>query len=317
MVLKSAADAFDAARMRRFVLPGVVLAFGVHPYVVSWVGEPLVLTFNLTGLVLFLVETIFLGLLITSAATPIFYVYEGFRFKWLTHLARRRNEAKVKRLIKEQASIYGDKTRDELTSNQQERVDVIHEYLSDFPVLETDQGTTYVVERSTRLGNLIAAYELYPESRYGLDGTFFWFHLLYLAPEAARKEAQGNILYAETMVLTSAAGVMVILSGFSAVAGNAVDLLAQHVKLPVSTFFGLVQIAFGSVVYLSFYALALPAYREAGMAFRALTDLAMPKLQGWISMAPIPPKADFKARAEQVTEYLKVLAMDSVDANDD
>jgi hypothetical protein len=48
--------------------------------------------------------------------------------------------------------------------------------------------------------------------------------------------------------------------------------------------------AVGAFAFVLFYALALPAHREAGQVFRALVDLAMPKLRE--SIGTLSPSID-------------------------
>ena len=84
-------------RSRRVILPGIVLAAGVHP-LVSTLAPTINSLYGVGASVSLIAEVIFFGLIASSATQWIYYVYEGFRLQSLTTLARNTNERRVRQL---------------------------------------------------------------------------------------------------------------------------------------------------------------------------------------------------------------------------
>ncbi len=189
-------------------------------------------------------------------------------------------------------------------------VERIQSYLADFPYRA--DGDTYIfeAERPTRLGNLIASYELYPKNIYGIDTIFFWNHLIFLASEESRAEVDEKSSIAESILLSSAAGAGIAIVAFLVLLFNVIrGRCLEHVWLiPAESAKLAFQIAlFGIAAFVIFYRLSLPAYREYRDSFRAMVDLSIPEFSKWVSEAPIAPPIKLKENAANVEDYIRTL----------
>jgi hypothetical protein len=283
----AATDALEKTALRKVLVPGVILALATHPHVAHLEAESQAFA-GLSDLSIFVTEVVVLGVLISSATKPIYYVYEGFLLPWLTWPARKWNESRCARLKARLGKLYetADGSASGVRPENQHKAELLYEQLRDYPLIGGADEPKYTVERPTRLGNIIATYELYPQTRYGVDGVTFWFHLLYLAPEDARRDFQDGERFAESCVLGSAAGILLALAGGCLVTGR---LLAPHlpqsalIDVSVATVVGWLQLLTGALIAIFFYSMSLPAHRELGQTFRALTDLAIPGFEKWLS----------------------------------
>jgi hypothetical protein len=310
----SAAEGLGTSQLRRFFLPGLIAAVGLHLYLPARLLHGLEGPYGVNSTVVFLVEVVLFGFLITSAIIPIFHLYEGFLLPWLTKPARFWNERKVFLLQEELHDLYANKSLDNMSSVEKEAIVKLEAFLSDFPVRQQDDSYTYEVERPTRLANIIATYELYTQRRYGVDGIFFWFHLVYLAPEASRDDFQENSVYAESVLLASAAGALVALVAGSVLVGLAVGNLFPRLavfEISVSETTTAASMLFGLSAFAIFYRLSWPAHRALGKSFCALVDLTIPTFQDWASKAPAPPPDALKTRAQKLKRYLEVFDIES------
>src|SRR5262249_52089143 len=275
--MKPVEDVFSSDVFRRIVLPGIVLSAGLHPFISPWVPTVTRL-YGIGATSIIVAEIVVFGLGLSSALQSIYYVYEGFRFEWVTSLAGRINRTRLEQYQEQLNEIQGGRDFDALNRSEQSELMRKYEFLLDFPLaLEKDGSARHFAERPTRLGNIIATYELYAESRYGIDGTYFWYHFLSLAPDAHRKSFEDSYSFAESLLLASFAGAvvavihMIALVGFAAGARNP-SLVFFHVSSGPSQSGWLAF--FGLIVWLGFYQASLPAHRDAGAVFRAIVDMA-------------------------------------------
>ncbi|PYR78396.1 MAG: hypothetical protein DMF86_06055 [Acidobacteria bacterium] len=308
--MKPVEDVFSSNAFRRVVLPGIVLTAGFHPFVS---GRIPTLT-NLYGIgptAAIVAEIIVFGLGVSSAIQWIYYVYEGFRLEWITAPAGRIARARVERSNERLNQIYGEREFDALEPSEQASVTKIYEDLLDFPLAMGNDGVArHFAERPTRLGNIIATYELYAGSRYGIDGTFFWNHFLNLAGDTSRKAFDDAYAFAESLVLASFAGAIVALVHLIVLIGFGVGALNQsliffHIQPgpAVSAWLAL----FGLFVWLWFYQVSLPAHRTAGAMFEAIVDGVFPKFVEWATALRVPPSDETIKKVEALNEYLKNL----------
>jgi hypothetical protein len=283
--MKIVEDAFSSDIFRQVLLPGIVLSIGIHP-VISEILTPLVhKVYGVGPTTLILGEIIVFGLVISSTIQFIYYVYEGFQLQWLTMPAGALNRWRLRRQKQRVRDIQGDRDFDHLSASEQSKVTKIYDYLYNFPLVKQPDGSfDYWAERPTRLGNIIALYELYADSRYGVDGVDFWHHFLTLAPEASRKSFDEKYAFAESTVLTSFAGAMVAAIQVLVLIGLEIgklfpSLVVVHLTTGFKT--SLWLLLFGVAVWLLFYAASLPAHREAGAALRAIIDSVFPAFVEW------------------------------------
>jgi hypothetical protein len=289
--MKPIEEAFSSRGFRRVVLPGIVITIGIHPLFRPALAG-VVSSYDLPeGAVILVVEVLFWGLLVSSATDWIYYVYEGFRLPWATEPNRRRTEKHLATQTQKVKALLGGKNYQELSPDQQRHILQIYEDLRDFPLRPGVGGAPErYVDRPTRLGNIIATYELYPKTRYHIDGVFYWFHLLGCAPDSAKAEFDAEYAFAESLVITSFSGVVVAALHAVNLIGLLLGTLTGYVvaAAPLSATRSAVLLAFGLLVFVIFYRLALPAHREAGRMFRALVDLSMPKFSEWARTARAP-----------------------------
>lgn len=303
--MKTVEDAFASATFRRVVLPGIVMAAGVHPLLSRWTPA-IERLYGIGPTVFIIAEVIVLGLAVSSTLQWIYYVYEGFRLEWLTALAGRLNRRTLASQQRRWSEVQGDRDFDELSPTEQAEVIKITEYLRDFPERRCPDGSMeYFVERPTRLGNIIATYETYAESRYGVDGLDFWHHLLNLAPDASRKSFDENYAFAESLVLASFAGALVAIIHLLVLVGFAIGALARFgVELATGPSASAGLILAGVAVWWLFYQAALPAHRGAGDALRAIIDAVMPKFMEWATNVRVPPPDEAIERVAALNRYL-------------
>lgn len=294
--MKPVEEAFASEAFRRIVLPGIVLTVGFHPLVSMW--TPLVETLYGVGAAVFIVtEVIFFGLLVSSAIQWIYYVYEGFRLKKLTALAGWISDRRVATFMAMRAA-----------SSDEDRKVQAYEYLIDFPLRQRDGSVEHYAERPTRLGNIIATYELYAQSRYNIDGVFYWNHLLNLASDQARKEFKEQYAFAESLVLTSFSGALVAVLHTMVLVGFAIGAWRHDlavITLRIGPRASVSLLTFGLVMWLLFYRAALPAHREAGMIFRSIVDAVVPAFVGWAIGVRVPLPQSAVDQISLLTDYLK------------
>jgi len=307
--MKAVEEAFAGHAFRRVVLPGIVATVGVHPLVVSTLRDVGRL-YNVSDSVFLLAaEIIVFGLVISSGTTSIYYGYEGFHLRWLGYLPRKINVLRLSRCQQLIESILRGRLFDELSEDEKDRVSVAYQTLLDYPKLGTPNKATFVVDRPTRLGNIIASYERYAETRYGFDGHFYWHHLLLLAPSEARQEFLEQQGFAQSLVVTSFTGAVVALLHLFTIIGLLLGELLDAAgyataSSPISAKTATMLFAAGALIFAVFYLLSLPAHRELGKRYRALVDLYAADLIQWLQAVKFPPCGNVEIAAAALHEYL-------------
>src|SRR6476661_9655014 len=176
MATEGTSDNLSSDLLRRVVLPGAVAVLYLHPYLNDF-SSSASRFYGVTALVVLTVEAVLLGLLVSSAKLPVFYIYEGFRLTWLTTPAKWVNTRRKDGTRKKLAALYKKYGKyEDFPEPAKNKASKLYGFLSNFPVKRNRDGkATYAVDNSTLLGNIIAGYESYPKTRYGIDGLFFWF----------------------------------------------------------------------------------------------------------------------------------------------
>jgi hypothetical protein len=307
--MKPVEDAFASDVFRQVLLPGIVLSIGVHP-LISRVFTPVVRElYGIGPTTLIVGEIIVFGLVISSAIQFIYYIYEGFQFEWLTLPAGVFNRWRLAQQKQRVRDIQGDRDFDDLSESEQLQVTRIYDYLYSFPLVQqTDGSYDYSAERPTKLGNIIALYELYAETRYRIDGVDFWHHFLILAPDGSRKSFEEKYAFAESTVLASFAGALVATIHVFVLIVFAIGRLFGSIAFaplatrPEESFWLMV---FGAGIWLLFYAASIPAHREAGAVLRAIIDSVFPKFVEWAGTMQFSDKAI--SNIDKLHNYLKHL----------
>jgi hypothetical protein len=302
--MKPVEDAFASDTFRRVILPGIVLAIGIHPLIANWV-HILDRLYGIGATPMLVAEVIFFGLVVSSAINWIYYVYEGFRLAPLTALAHHINRRRVKKLMEVRRELQALKDR---TPSQQNKFYQAYEGLRDFPVRKRPDGKIeYFAERPTVLGNIIAVYELYAQTRYGFDGVDYWSHLLSFASPEARKEFSDQYAFAESLVLTSFSGALVTILYVFLLIGFAIGKFFPGlavVTVQAGPAAAVALLAFGIVVWIVFYEAALPAHREAGRTLKSVIDTSVPEFLVWLSKVRAPLDEATVEKLEKLRRYL-------------
>lgn len=301
--MKPVEDVFSAESFRRVVLPGLIVALGVHPSI-SASANFLHYLYGIGSTTLLVVEIIVFGLALSSAIQFVYYVYEGIVLEPLTSFARRRNQLRVERLTRVTGEL---RKKNNLAPAEQRRLDIAFEKLTEYPQRVCDDGSVeYYADSATRLGNIIATYELYAQTRYGVDGVFFWFHLLNLAPENLRKDFGEQYAFSESLVLASFSGALVTLFHAILLLRFLIGLAYPHVLkiVPFGYKISAVFIVYGMLVWGLFYWAALPAHREAGKILQSIIDNAMPEFANWLRNFSAPLHGGSILKLEKVRRFL-------------
>lgn len=308
--MKPIEEAFSSAGFRGVVLPGVVLTIGLHPILAGFLRRFQTL-YATSETVIVVAEVVIWGMLVSSTINSVYYIYEGFSWPWLTALARQLNERRLRQARAKYESILGGREYASLEPEEKVRAALVHEILTDFPLRTENAGPPErYVRQSTLLGNIIATYELYPRTRYGVDGVYFWFHLIALAPEAIAQEFREKYAFAESIVVTSFAGAVVAFLNGLALMGYIIGALkpsAVIANLVVSSREVFALMLFGIIVFVLFYLLALPAHRKAGRSFCAAVDLSISAFNKWSQETSAPLDTVSVERIADRKRYLNSL----------
>jgi hypothetical protein len=259
----------------------------------------------------FVVEVATFGLVAYAAAIPISQIAQGLILPGLTRPARWLNAWRFNRKYDAFALAYGARGYEELDRPAATRAQHLYVYLSDFPIERDAKGVVRFERRhATRVGNIIATYEQYPDSRYGLNAEGFWSHILLMFPSDVRKELDSVHAIAIGTLASAAAGWRV----FSAFLLGAIARGFHHWAPSVSL--GPAPLPDRAVVCLSGYGLAAAilfnylsrvVHRDYGRLYRAAFDLRTAEFGGWIGKHRAPLSPTTVARAESFRRYASTL----------
>ena len=247
---------FGLAFFFRLILPGFLLALPIGVFAppiareLGWRTEPEIVL---------LVLTILFGWLLALADMPIYMLLEGRRF-WparLRHLMLRRERQRL-RFVKEQVQRHR-------TSDPR----LYREYSVELRQFPFDEDGDYQVRFPTRLGNQLAAYEEYPDTRYGLDGVFFWPRVWLTLDKDLREELDNRQALVDSAVYSTfcfGAGAAVwLLEALLAPFADRADALPPA---GVLLFLTLVYTVLGCITYRA----ALHASAQYGEIFKSTFD---------------------------------------------
>jgi len=166
-----------------------------------------------------------------------------------------------------------------------------------------DDANQLTVRRPTLLGNILAGYEQYPDSRYGMDSVFYWPRIWMEMDKDKKEEIDGQWSMADGFLILSAisfvGGMLWILE--SILAG--VDVFPY--ALPTDSAGGA---AVGGLAWLVagyvWYRLSLPFHRQNGEVFKAIFDLYRGKIRKALKLKP-----QEKATWDATWSYLQYLRL--------
>jgi hypothetical protein len=211
---------------------------------------------------------IVLGFVLSLLDDPIYQILEG-RTAWPRWLASWRS-TRWKDLVRAKMV-----RQDGLNEEDSEYRECWY-LLRQFPV--DAQGNPTVTQPS-RIGNVIAAYEQYPEIRYGMDSVFYWPRLWLLVDKDIREEID-NPWAAVDAILYAGFGVAVV--GITYIALGVVTLIGTAIGVPgiaigESAWF----VVAGLALLLGFLAciqISVPGLVANGETFKSVFDLYRAKL---------------------------------------
>lgn len=181
----------------RLLLPGFFLTLGLLPLYFG--------ILDLVGLsgqkeVAFVLAVIVTGWLIVAADMPVYMLLEGRRF-WPGALWSRMLRGEERRLGRVLAAIeeHFDPAVARTPTVERRYIEAGVDRRS-FPLNERGEPT---VNLPTRLGNTIAAFETYSDSRYGLEAIFYWPRIWVNLPKELREEIDNQQAMADSAVYST------------------------------------------------------------------------------------------------------------------
>lgn len=261
------APTFGLPFFYRVVLPGAVVTAFLSPLVFRLIDAiPRIAPYE--GQVL-LSLAVGLGFLLSILSDFIYESYEG-RW-WPSRLARWRTKQ------------WQDHVSALLTKAQDQKDPAFAERWSElrqFPVATGDDGIVRPTATApTKMGNVLASYEQYPQLRYGMESVFYWERLWLAIDKDVRHEIDSSWAPTDALLYASAG-----LFGASAVY-LVVALVSLSFALVGPTYLDMPTLAseLGAVVLglaLSglLYSWSIPGHVANGEAFKSVFDLYRSRL---------------------------------------
>jgi hypothetical protein len=273
----------------RLLLPGFFLTLGFWPCILVVLHQ-----FQLDGQqeAALVLAVVLLGWVVITADMPVYMLLEGRKF-WPTRIWRRLLEGEQERLrrINERIDRFFavDGTADPRT--RRDYLEASVEFRA-FPI--GADGVRYA-EFPTRLGNTIAAFESYPESRYGLDAIFYWPRIWVNLDKDLREELDNQQAIADSAVYSSfalgtagtiwlayavitllAPPTVALLERFGWFGYPAYDAILRYLPSPLQSLI-VSGLAFAAAALM--YRLAIFANEQFGTVFMAVVDSKVRKVK--------------------------------------
>jgi hypothetical protein len=246
---------FGTRFILRLLVPAAILAAALYP-----VGRRL----QITGLPVLSDSLLFVALCLAASFflllldMPVYMVFQGRRF-WPTTLRRVGVAREARRL--ERLRALADSASDAKVKLEFDL------QIAEFP-LERATGEARAMY-PTRLGNLLASFETYPNLKYGLDGVFFWPRLWVSIDKDLREELDSAQAVVDSAVYSCTAfGLGAFLFAAYGVFLNDSITIMWFVACPASLLFSFIC-----------YRAALPRYAQYGQLFAAIFDQHRDKLR--------------------------------------
>jgi len=261
----------------RIILPGLLATAVLYP-AVAWIlgylpSDPDRLWQRIAA---YAVLTFLLGALISTTNSEIYKIYEG-RIFWPSRLfmwARRRQQARVDKLLAT-AKLARSQGRDTRYNELWYRLRV-------YPINGKGQPEA---SHPTRIGNILAGYEQYPNTRYGMRSVFYWPRIWLQIEKDAKEEIDSQWCAADGFLTLSAigyaGGVVWLLQALAAAFGIGRSVLPLGAPgLTVAGAAGWVVLGF------FWYSLSLPFHRENGEIFKSIFDVYRHTVRDLTSLTP-------------------------------
>lgn len=304
-------QAFASALFFRILLPGLVIVIGVHPLISNLPNAR-----SLDGIypggdgALFLAEVMAFGLIAYAGSTPIYHVAQGLILPWLTGLARRFNTWRFDRTYEAFVETYGEKRYSELDPKSAQKAQRLFVYLSDYPIeRDADSTPRFVVRHATRVGNITATYERYPDTRYLINAERYWEHFLFLVPGEIRKELDSVQAIAVGTLLSAAAGwvflALFTVLGLARIAHEYLHVTLGRAPIPDAAIIALAIYGLGVAILFNY--LARVVHREYSRLFRACFDVYVARFAKWLDTHQWPLSSLQAETAESFRVYSSAL----------
>ncbi|MCP4698372.1 MAG: hypothetical protein GY862_16190 [Gammaproteobacteria bacterium] len=258
--------AFNLKLVFRLLLPGFVVALGLYPLLHSLLG---VLNIDLAAESLLFIAALLCGWLFVVLDMQIYMAFEGRRY-WFPLFRRLSVWLELRRL----KSLLRD-----LENPRHAREASVE--LRRFPM---NAAGEFYVPCPTRIGNLITAYEDYPQRVYGMDGVFYWYRLWLLLDNDLREELDNQQALADSTLYTAVALKICGLAMLGYGLAVYLDLDWQRSSLPDAP----VLLFFAGAAFLAsylLYRLSLHLHAAYGESFKALFDVHRDKLDPQVDAA--------------------------------
>jgi hypothetical protein len=258
----------------RVILPGL-LATGVLYPSVAWIlgALPSDADHMWLRIAAYAVLVVLSGALISTTNSEIYKIYEG-RSWWpprLSEWARRRQQARVERLLKSAESPTSQAAYNEIWSE-----------LRSYPIDDDGQPEA---THPTLMGNILAGYEQYPDTRYGMDSVFYWPRIWLQIDKDKKEEIDSQWSVADGFLTLSA--ISFVGSVLWTVQAVAAEFNAGAARLPLGAP-GRAVLGGAGWLLLGFlwYKLSLPFHRENGEVYKSIFDVYRDKVWPLTSLKP-------------------------------
>jgi ribosomal protein L40E len=233
-----------------------------------------------------------LGALISTLTSEIYKLYEG-RVPWpgrLLKWATARQEQRLRKFLRKAESAR--------TAGKSNEYDEAWYQLRLYPL---DENNEPYVSRPTLLGNILAGYEQYPYTRYGMDSVFYWPRIWLEMDKDKKEDIDGQWSVADGFTILSAigfvGGALWILQ--SLLAG--LDLFPYALPTGSPGWAAVVGVGWLVAGY-CWYRLSLPFHRQNGEVFKSIFDLYRGKIRRALELRP-----DEKETWDATWSYLQYL----------
>lgn len=263
---------FGSRLFYRVLLPG-----GIVSATIALLHKPSLTVDDkpLSASIMFLAMALAAGLIFLLLDRPIYMLLEGRRY-WPAFLWRAGMRSERRRLARLHRTMRrNNRLRSTVHCSRKDRAQLDRRYyeaasqISDFPIDPVNCNPT--VSWPTRLGNLIAAYEQYPNLKYGMDSIFYWPRLWLSIDNDLRAEIDGQqaigdgAVYAAIGCWVSAA--IVVADGIVGLWPGC--LVGQFEDLPPAVWLAPCLILAGYLLL----RISVFSYQQFGESFMSLFDL--------------------------------------------
>jgi uncharacterized Zn-finger protein len=265
----------------RLLLPGLVFSLAILPLVLR-AGAAVGVALDPESALVLLAFA--LGWLVIVADMPIYMLFEGRRF-WpapLFEIGVGVQRRRLERLDRQIAEAWAEAGKHERAGDGAKREQALQRYREasikrrEYPLVLEDATTLdqakvgYRAQWPTRLGNVIAAYESYPDRAYGLNASLFWPRLWIKLDKDNREELDNQQAVADSaLYVTFALGVSAVLA--LAYAACVAFGVVFYQSQPSAALFAAAG-ASSLVLSYALYRLSLHTHGQFGQLFKATFD---------------------------------------------